>query len=98
MKSARLTDAEIRALGWEALVSKLGLSGALRFAIQTERGHGDYSEVRHRALGGLSVDDLVKLTRGKERVRSPRKRRGRQRAAGSYPRNHAKELASRRRG
>lgn len=59
MTTSRLTDAEIRALGWEALVEKLGLSGALRFAIQTERGHGDYADLRHRTLGSLSVDKLI---------------------------------------
>jgi hypothetical protein len=42
-----------------------GLSGALRFAIQTERGHGDYADLRHRTLGSLSVDQL--LTRMEER-------------------------------
>jgi hypothetical protein len=65
MSTANRTDAEIRALGWEALVEKLGLSGALRFAIQTERGHGDYADLRHRTLGSLSVDELI--ARMKER-------------------------------
>lgn len=74
MKSARLTDAEIRALGWEALLEKLGPAGALRFAIQTERGHGDYSEMRHAALGALSVDELVVRVR-KSHPRNPRARR-----------------------
>lgn len=74
MKSARLTDAEIRALGWEALVEKLGPAGALRFAIQTEHGHGDYSELRHAALGALSVDELVARVR-KSRGRSRQARR-----------------------
>jgi hypothetical protein len=74
VKSARLTDAEIRALGWEALVEKLGAAGALRFAIQTERGHGDYSELRHAALGALSVDELVARVR-KSRGRSRQARR-----------------------
>ena len=36
MKSERLTDAQVRALGWEALVEKLGPTGALRFSIQTQ--------------------------------------------------------------
>jgi hypothetical protein len=59
MSSSRLTDAEIRALGWEALVETLGPAGALRFAIQTERGYGDCAGLRHRMLGSLSVDELV---------------------------------------
>lgn len=74
MNSANLTDFEIRARGWEALIEKLGPSGALRFALQTERGYGDYAELRHRMLGALSVDELV------DRVRKEKKgkhRRGR---------------------
>ena len=59
MNTARLTNAEIRARGWDALVESLGPSGALRFAMQTERGSGDYAARRHRMLGGLSVDRLL---------------------------------------
>jgi hypothetical protein len=68
-----LTNTEIRARGWEALVEKLGPSGALRFAMQTERGQGDYAERRHRMLGGLSVNQL--LSRMRRRARRPRRRR-----------------------
>jgi len=70
MKSARLTDADIRSLGWEALVARLGIAGALRFTMQTERGSGDYARDRHRRLGGMSVDELV------ERARSAQRRGG----------------------
>lgn len=59
MSTVRLTNAEIRARGWEALVKRLGPSGALRFAMQTERGQGDYAARRHRLLGRLSVDQLL---------------------------------------
>lgn len=59
MSSDKLTDAEIRALGWQALVDRLGPSGAVRFVVQTERGYGNYSELRHQMLGDLSVDDLL---------------------------------------
>ena len=62
------TDAEIRALGWQALVEKLGPSGAVRFAVQTERGYGDYAELRHEMLGGLSVDALVERMRESKRA------------------------------
>ena len=74
MKTATLTDAEIRARGWDALVEKLGAAGALRFAMQTERGHGDYSEARHAALGTLTVDELLEGMRS-NRPRAARKRR-----------------------
>jgi len=73
MNSEKLTDAEIRALGWQALVDKLGPSGALRFALQTERGYGDYAELRHQMLGKLSVDEL--LTQMRQSKRKPRRTR-----------------------
>ena len=74
MSTIRLTNSEIRARGWEALIEKLGPSGALRFAMQTERGQGDYARRRHRQLGGLSVNQL--LTRMRRRpARNDRSRR-----------------------
>lgn len=63
MKSAKLTDAEIRRLGWEALVERLGIAGALRFSLQTERGAGDYTAWRHTTMGSLTVVDLVQRMR-----------------------------------
>jgi hypothetical protein len=75
MSTVRLTNAEIRARGWDALVEKLGPSGALRFAMQTERGQGDYARRRHRILGSLSVDQLLAKMR-----RRPRRARRRRRA------------------
>lgn len=81
MSSAHLTDAEVRALGWQALIEKLGPSGALRFSIQTERGYGDYAAVRHELLGRLSVDELIDRVRRERRPRrgppGSRGRRGR---------------------
>lgn len=73
MKSERLTDADIRAHGWQALVDRLGLTGALRFTIQTERGTGDYARDRHRTLGTLSVDQLLQRMRATQ-TRRPRRR------------------------
>jgi hypothetical protein len=75
MNTVRLTNAEIRARGWDALVEKLGPSGALRFAMQTERGHGDYATRRHRMLGRLSVDQLLARMRRRPARARPRARR-----------------------
>jgi hypothetical protein len=75
MSTVRLTNAEIRARGWDALLEKLGPSGALRFAMQTERGQGDYAARRQRILGRLSVDELLK----RMRRRPPSERRQRRR-------------------
>ena len=74
MKSAVLTDAEIRARGWDALVDKLGAWGAARFALQTERGHGDYAEQRHALLGRLTVDELLYTMKGSRTGGSRRRR------------------------
>ena len=77
MTSATMTDAEVGAVGWQALVAKLGAAGALRFAMQTERGYGDYAEARHRMLGSLGADELLRQMRG---------RRGAQREARGHRR------------
>ena len=75
MSTVRLTNAEIRARGWEALIEKLGPSGALRFAMQTERGQGDYAGRRHRLLGGLSVNQLLARMRRRPAPSDRRRRR-----------------------
>jgi len=75
MKSERLTDAEIRALGWQALVDKLGPAGALRFTMQTQTGYGDYSELRHRFLGAVPVDELIARMRTATAGRQQQRRR-----------------------
>jgi len=75
MSTVRLTNAEIRARGWEALVERLGPSGALRFAMQTERGEGDYAARRHRMLGRLSVDQLLARMRRRGAPGKVRRRR-----------------------
>jgi hypothetical protein len=75
MSSARMTDAEIRALGWQALIDRLGPSGALRFAMQTERGYGDYAALRHRMLGSLSVQQLLSRMKAWKRRRPGAARR-----------------------
>ena len=82
MKTGHLNDAELRALAWQVLVEHLGHAGALRFSIQTQHGYGDYSELRHRALGSLSVDELLARMRPRRRPalkggrRQPRRRSG----------------------
>jgi len=74
MKASNLSDVELRALGWQILVKHLGPAGALRFAMQTQRGYGDYSRLRHRMLGSLSVDELVARMRKRPKQRRPRRR------------------------
>ncbi len=67
MNTTEMTDAEIREAGWQALIEKLGPAGAVRFALQTERGSGDYAALREQLLGSASVDDLVSRMREERR-------------------------------
>lgn len=75
MNTAKMTDAEIRQAGWQVLIEKLGAAGALRFALQTERGFGDYAALRDDLLGSASVDQLVSQMRAAQKTgrRSPGK-------------------------
>ncbi|MBA2442704.1 MAG: hypothetical protein H0V53_09905 [Rubrobacter sp.] len=43
MRTSNLTDAEIRSLGYRALVERLGAVGAARFIRQHENATDDYS-------------------------------------------------------
>ena len=80
MKTADLTDAKIRALGWQALIERLGPDGALRFAIQTQSGHGDYSQQRHATLGSLSVRELLARMRSASAGPPPQRTRSKHRS------------------
>ena len=57
--SIDLTPAEIRREGWEALVSKLGVAKSLRFLLEYEKGHGNYTELRKELFAGQTVDDIL---------------------------------------
>lgn len=50
---------EIRMEGWKALTDRLGPSGAMRFMMQYDPGHGDYSKERHEMFAALTIDTLV---------------------------------------
>ena len=50
---------EIRMAGWQALTERLGPAGAMRFMMQYDPGHRDYSRERHKIFGALTVDDLL---------------------------------------
>ena len=81
MRALHLSNVELRALGWQVLVKHLGHAGALRYAMLTESGVGDYAEQRHRDLGKLSVDELVeKMRQHRAASRSSRRQPRRKRA------------------
>ena len=52
--------AELRRRGLEVLVRELGHVDAMRFLLQYETGHGDYSREREGALPSWTVDEMVK--------------------------------------
>ena len=54
-----LTPAEIRKVGWEALVSQLGVAKSLRFLLEYERGQGNYTELRKELFAGQTVDHVL---------------------------------------
>ena len=51
--------AELRCRGLEILVRELGYADAMRFLLQYETGHGDYTRQRHELLPPWTVDQLI---------------------------------------
>ena len=49
---------QIRMEGWKALTERLGPAGAMRFMMQYDPGHGDYSKERLDLFSALELDDL----------------------------------------
>ncbi|YAF95500.1 MAG: hypothetical protein AB3A66_23600 [Nodularia sp. CChRGM 3473] len=54
----KLSQAEIRRLGIEALTKALGPAGMTRFMQQFEVGSGDYAQHRDEILGNPSIDEI----------------------------------------
>ena len=57
--SSRMSLYQIRMEGWRALTERLGPAGAMRFMMQYDPGHGDYSKERHDLFAALTLDDLL---------------------------------------
>jgi hypothetical protein len=58
--SSAMSLYQIRMEGWKALTERLGPAGAMRFMMQYDPGHGDYSEERQAIFAALTLDELVK--------------------------------------
>ncbi|WP_334885882.1 hypothetical protein [Nostoc sp.] len=54
----KLSQAEIRQLGIEALTKALGPAGMARFMQQFEIGSGDYTRVRDQILGDITLEEI----------------------------------------
>jgi len=63
-RSSPMSLYEIRMEGWKALTERLGAAGAMRFMMQYDPGHGDYSKERHSLFADLTVDDLAQEIEG----------------------------------
>jgi hypothetical protein len=65
-KSASMSAYEIRLEGWKALTERLGPAGAMRFVMQYDPGHGDYTKERHEIFADLDLEELLPSVRRKE--------------------------------
>jgi hypothetical protein len=72
MNTEYKTPHEIRTIGFEALLRKLGPAGAIRFLQQYETGRGDYSRDRHTFLPKLSVAEISRQIQ-RDRKSNPRR-------------------------
>jgi hypothetical protein len=50
---------QIRMEGWKALTERLGPAGAMRFMMQYDPGHGDYTKERRDIFAELTIDTLL---------------------------------------
>jgi hypothetical protein len=57
---------QIRLEGWKALTDRLGPAGAMRFMMQYDPGHGDYTQERQEIFAGLELEDLIASMRRQE--------------------------------
>ena len=59
MSSSSMSLYQIRMEGWRALTERLGPAGAMRFMMQYDPGHGDYTKERHEIFAELTIDTLL---------------------------------------
>jgi hypothetical protein len=57
--SPSLSLYQIRMEGWRALTERLGPAGAMRFMMQYDPGHGDYTKERWDIFADLTIDTLL---------------------------------------
>lgn len=61
MSVASKTLAEINLEAEKALYERLGVADTVRYLTQFQRRAGDYTSERDSSLGGLSVEELVRM-------------------------------------
>ena len=62
-KSSSMSAYEIRLEGWKALTERLGPGGAMRFMMQYDPGHGDYTKEREEIFAGMEIEELLAAVR-----------------------------------
>ena len=62
---------EIRMEGWKALTDRLGPSGAMRFMMQYDPGHGDYSKERHEIFADVTLDEFLQSIKARSSKSQP---------------------------
>lgn len=60
-----LSPYELRREGWKALTERLGIAGAIRFLMQYDPGHGDYTAERRRQFADLTLDEALSEIRAR---------------------------------
>lgn len=71
MNRSSMSLYEIRMEGWKALTDRLGPAGAMRFMMQYDPGHGDYSEERHEMFATLTIQELLESIEPTKRQTPP---------------------------
>ncbi|MBM4055552.1 MAG: hypothetical protein FJ264_12990 [Planctomycetes bacterium] len=59
--------AEIKTMGWKALVKELGYSWATKFMLLYEKREGDYTKLRKELFKDITIDDIVSEMRETEK-------------------------------
>ncbi len=54
-----MSDYDLRREGWSALTERLGVAGAVRFLMQYDPGHGDYTIERRALLADLGIEEVL---------------------------------------
>jgi predicted transcriptional regulator len=58
---------EVKQEGIRVLMKNLGPADAIRFLRQYDRGYGDYTAERHKLLGHLTREQILREIRGLKR-------------------------------
>ena len=58
-RSSSMSLYQIRMEGWKVFTERLGPAGAMRFMMQYDPGHGDYTKEQHQLFAALTIEQLI---------------------------------------